>query len=72
MSVDALLLVVTEDHWLHLLLRGGDVSNLLVLVALGVDLLLGSELLHAIAIDLELIMAEASLILSGILVLRHD
>lgn len=65
-------LVVAEDHRLRLGLRGRDLGVLLMLVALSVvDFLLGAELLDAVAVHLEFVVAEASFVLSGVLILRH-
>lgn len=69
MSIDALALIVAEDHLLWLALQRGNVGILLVIVALAVvALLLGSELLDTAAVYLEFVVAEASLVLSRVLV----
>ena len=71
MGIATLALVVAEHHGLSLRLGGGDLCDLLKLVALTVvHLLLGTELLDAATVHLELIMAEASFVLRRILVLR--
>ena len=71
MSIDALALIVAEDHLLWLALQRGNFGILLVIVTLAVvALLLGPELLNTAAVDLEFVVAETALVLRRVLVVR--
>lgn len=71
MSIDALALIVAEDHLLWLALQRGNFGILLVIVTLAVvTLLLGPELLNTAAVDLEFVVAETALVLRRVLVVR--
>ena len=69
MGVDTLPLVVAEDHLLRFSLDGGDLYDFLAISArANCALFLASELLDTAAIDLEFVVAEATFVLSGVLV----
>lgn len=73
MSVDTLAFVVTKDHLLRFSLDCGDLHDFLS-VGTRADgaLLLASELFDTAAVDLEFVVAESTLVLGGILIIRHS